>query len=193
MTIDNYAGDDALLKEYVPIIRDKVVHEINNKTEHQAMLNRYAQTGEIDVAAIKKIVAAEAGKLTRGRDEKPKKSNAMSGDTAKESQATVKGSRNEKEDIGDDDDSSTFNYGEARFTKKHFEKMTLGREYEPETTQEKALYGARLGTAQRAGWGREGKVPLMAARSAIKNLRDGIAKARAAGLYSDSRTAARLH
>jgi hypothetical protein len=177
MYIDGQVGDDALLKEYAPLLKDKVVYEINNNPEYKVLLQQHVAGRDIDHALLKKLVVTESSKLTRGREEKKPKTAAGIGaeSSTKEQQAMVKDSG--KVDDGDDDTS----YGAPPGTTKKYETMGLSREYEPETSQERSLYAARLGTSQRNGWKRDSKAAVQYARNGIKNLRAGKEKAKAAG------------
>lgn len=156
--LESHFDDDEYLAENKDFLKDKIVHRFDNDAALATIRERYAR-GDVDIAAIKKLAIEEINKFNKARGKdviNAKSSSGSKTESVKDAAAAV---------------------GES-------EKTESGAILKPDslTPQERDLYYARLGTAQRLGLKHDSEDALKLASEAVIELRKGKAKAKAAGL-----------
>lgn len=159
MAVDSHIGDDETLQKEKDFIRDRVVYRFNNEEQFKADRVRY-QNHDIPIETLKKIAIEEINRLS-GKSVKTSSPTGM-----KESD----GLKGVGKNMNDGDDGGSNN--------KHFETVDEASL----TQQEKDLYHARLGTAQRLGHSPKSKEALAIASKAVLSLRQGKARSKEKGL-----------
>lgn len=159
MAVDSHIGDDETLSREKDFIRDRVVYRFNSEEQFKADRVRY-QNHDVPIETLKKIAIEEINRLSGKREKTGSPTGMKEGD----------GLKGVGKNMNDGDDSGSGN--------ENFQTVDVSTL----TQQEKDLYHARLGTAQRLGHLAKSKEALAIASKAVLSLRQGKTKAKEKGL-----------
>lgn len=154
LSLDGYIGDDAVLKDYLPMLQNRVIERFNSEDKFADLRIRYGN-GDVDVEALKTLALEEVNKFNkaRGVDQKTKSPTGIKGGGNMETVA-IASERAESEEGG-----------------KTLNPDRLNQ-------QERDLFHAKLGIAQKMGHKRDSKEALEMASKSVLNLRNGKALAK---------------
>jgi len=157
MALDSHMDDE--IKEYSKELQARVISRFNSEDKYAGARERYGN-GDVDVEALKDLALDEIKKFNkmRGVDKPSKSPTGMKQGRSMSETAAIAADR------GDDDDAT-----------KNIDPDEMD-------SQEKALYNAKLGIAQKLGHDRRSKEALALASKAVRNFRNGKARAKAQGL-----------
>ena len=157
MALDSHMDDE--VKEYAKELQARVITRFNSEEKYADARARYGN-GDVDVEALKGLALDEIKKFNklRGVDKPSKSPTGMKQGGSMSETAAIAADR------GDDGDN------------------TKNVDPDEMDANERSLYNAKLGIAQKMGYDRRSKEALALASKAVRNLRNGKAQAKSQGL-----------